>query len=165
VTTQHPTQVTSCCNLLAPVGHLSTNSRSARMYASPRATSVHCPALIAASFVINLILGHISRFSCAKEIENASSGEPFPWHWNCLQGCNRHVEKSEGMHRWTRWTFPALNIGFWFRISVQFIFWQIEYVRNRLCDFKSPCVRRELEVSGLTCILRLMKIQPVFYSY
>jgi hypothetical protein len=31
VTIQEPTQVTSCCNLLAPVRHLSFNSRSARM--------------------------------------------------------------------------------------------------------------------------------------
>jgi hypothetical protein len=31
VTVQQPTQVTSCCNLLAPVRRLSSNSRSARM--------------------------------------------------------------------------------------------------------------------------------------
>jgi hypothetical protein len=34
VTIQEPTQVTSCCNLLAPVRQLSFNSGSARMYFS-----------------------------------------------------------------------------------------------------------------------------------
>jgi hypothetical protein len=39
--------------------------------------------------------------------------EPFPWHRNSSPGCIRQ-EESERMHRWTRWTFPTLNITLFF---------------------------------------------------
>jgi hypothetical protein len=69
------------------------------------ATSVHCRKLPGISFLLYLpewVEEYISRFSCAKQIDNISSGEPFPWHRNSSPGCIKHEEKSECMHRWTR---------------------------------------------------------------
>jgi hypothetical protein len=136
VTIQEPTQITSCCNLLAPVRQLSSNSRSARMSFSQ----------VQRVFIVEHYLASRAYLTCQKEFSdtfpdspvpnNISSGEPFPWHGNSSPGCIKHEEKSECMHRWTRWTFPTLiTLLFVFLISVWFIFWQIEHVRNWLRDF------------------------------
>jgi hypothetical protein len=90
-------------------------------------TSVHCRTLLGISFLLNLpewVYGYISRFSSAKQIDNISSREPFLWQRNSLLGCIRHGEKSECMHRWTRWTFPIIHIKlffvFWFQCDLFF---------------------------------------------
>jgi hypothetical protein len=75
----------SCCNLLAPVYQLSSNSWSSRMSFFTSA-SVHCQTLPGISFLLNLpewVWGYISRFPCAKQISSVSSGEPFLWQKAC----------------------------------------------------------------------------------
>jgi hypothetical protein len=56
---------------------------------------------------------------------------------NSSPGCIKHEEKSEGMHRWTRWTFPALNITLFLfsDFSVIYFLTNRSYVRNGLHDF------------------------------
>jgi hypothetical protein len=54
VTVQGPTQVTSCCNLLAPVRQLCSNGASKRTSFFTSAKSVHCRTLPGISFSLNL---------------------------------------------------------------------------------------------------------------
>jgi hypothetical protein len=84
VTIHDPTQVTSCCNLLAPVRQLSSNSRSPRMSFSQ----------VEHVFIVEHYLASRSYLTCQNEfrdtfpdspvpnIDNISSREPFPWHRN-----------------------------------------------------------------------------------
>jgi hypothetical protein len=55
---------------------------------------------------------------------------------NSSPGCIRHEENSACMHRWTRWTFPTLDITFFFSdFNVIYFLTNIMCVRNRLRDF------------------------------
>jgi hypothetical protein len=53
LTIQEPTQVTSCCDPLAPIRQLSFNSRSARMSFFTSATSVHFRILAGNSLLLD----------------------------------------------------------------------------------------------------------------
>jgi hypothetical protein len=97
-------------------------------------------------------LGIHSRFSCAKQIDSVSSGEPFPWHRNSSPGRIRHEEKSECMHRWTRWTFQTLNIRFvlFFNFNVIYFLTNIICVRNGFRDFSITLYDSYTTVRALT---------------
>jgi hypothetical protein len=129
---QKPTQVTSCCNLLAPVRQLSSNSRGARMSFSQ----------VQRVFIVEHYLASRSYLTCQNEFRDTFPYSPVPNKSTAFRLVNRfrhcrnsslgwikYEEKSECMHRWTRWTFPTLDISFFFfLISVWFIFWQIQHV-------------------------------------
>jgi hypothetical protein len=93
--------------------------------------SVHCRTLPG-----------ISRFSCAKQIDSISSGEPFPSLQKLSPGCIKHEEKSEFTHYWMQWTLTTLNITLFFVFLFQcnLFFWQIEHVSGIGCmTFRLPC--------------------------
>jgi hypothetical protein len=109
VTVQQPTQVTSCCNPLRSVRHLSFNSRSARMPSFSQVQRVftveHCLA---------------SRFYSNCQNEFTDSGASI---------CIKNEERSECMNRWTRCTFQTLNITLLFSdFSV------IYFLTNKTCQ-------------------------------
>jgi hypothetical protein len=56
---------------------------------------------------------------------------------NSLPSCIRHEEKSECMHRWTRWTFPTLNMTLFFVFCFNVIYFLTNKTRvsNGLIDF------------------------------
>jgi hypothetical protein len=60
VTTQEPTQVTSCCNLLAPIRQLSANSRSERMSFSQ----------VQRVFIVEHCLASCSYLTCQNEFRD-----------------------------------------------------------------------------------------------
>jgi hypothetical protein len=68
VTIQKPTQVTSCCNLLAPVRQLSFNSRSARMSFSQ----------VQRVFIVERYLASRSYLTCQNEFRDTFSDSPVP---------------------------------------------------------------------------------------
>jgi hypothetical protein len=68
VTIQEPTQATSCWNLLAPVRHLSFNSRSARMSFS----QVH------RVFIVENYLASRSYLTCHNEFRDTFRDSPVP---------------------------------------------------------------------------------------
>jgi hypothetical protein len=121
------------------------------MYFFKSATNFHCRTLPGISFLLNLpewVYGYISRFSCAKQIDNISSGEPFPWHRNSSPRCTKREEKSECMYRWTRWTFPTLNITLFSDFNVIYFLTNITCVMNGLSDFSiTVLVARHLRAS------------------
>jgi hypothetical protein len=104
--------VTSCCNLLAPVRQLSFNSRSARMSFSQ----------VQRVFIAEHYLASRSYSFCQNEFRDTFSDSPVPNkstvshlvnRFQSLQKILHRVlwdeEKSECMHRRTRWKFPTLN--------------------------------------------------------
>jgi hypothetical protein len=138
VTIQEPTKVTSYCNLLAPVRQLSFNSRSARMsFSQVQRVFIVENYLAFRSYLPEWVYGYISRFSCAKNIDNISSRKQFPWHRNSSSGCIKHEAKSECMHHWTRWTFPTLDITLllFSYFNVIYFLTNITCVRNGLREF------------------------------
>jgi hypothetical protein len=68
VTIQDPTQVTSCCNLLAPVRQLSSNSRSARMSFSQ----------VERVFIVEHYLVSRSYLTCQNEFRDTFPDSPVP---------------------------------------------------------------------------------------
>jgi hypothetical protein len=68
VTIQEPTQVTSCCNLLAPVRQLSSNSQSARMSFSQ----------VQRVFIVEHYLASRSYLTCQNEFRDAFPDSPVP---------------------------------------------------------------------------------------
>jgi hypothetical protein len=96
-----------------PLRQLSSNSPTARMsFSQVQRVFIVEHYLASRSYLIcqNEFRDTFPEFSCAKQIDNISSGEPFPRHRNSSPGCIKHEEKNEWMHRWTRWTFPTRNI-------------------------------------------------------
>jgi hypothetical protein len=102
VTIQEPTQVTSCCNLLAPVRHLAFSSRSARMSFSQ----------VQRVFIVEHYLASRSYLNCQNEFRDTFPDSPEPnkstirhlvyrlRHCrNSSPGFIKHEEKSECMHR------------------------------------------------------------------
>jgi hypothetical protein len=102
MTIPEPTQVTSCCNLLAPVRQLSFNSRNARMSFS-QAQRV---------FIVEHYLASRSYVTCQNEFRDTFLDSPVPSKStvSCLvkrlrhcrnssPGCIKHEKKSECMHR------------------------------------------------------------------
>jgi hypothetical protein len=68
VTIQKPTQVMSCCNLLAPVCQLSSNSRSARMSFSQ----------VQRVFIVEHYLASCSYLTCQNEFRGTVPDSPVP---------------------------------------------------------------------------------------
>jgi hypothetical protein len=68
VTIQEPTQVTSCCNLLAQVRHLSSSSRSARMSFSQ----------VQRVFIVEHYLASRSYLTCQNEFRDTFPDSPVP---------------------------------------------------------------------------------------
>jgi hypothetical protein len=68
VTIQEPTQVTSCCNLLAPVHQLFSNSRSARMSFSQ----------VQRVFIVEHYLASRSYITCQNELMDTFPDSPVP---------------------------------------------------------------------------------------
>jgi hypothetical protein len=104
-------QATSCCNLLAPVHQLSSNSRSTRMSFS----QVQC------MFIVKHYLAFRFYLTCQNKFRDTFPDSPVQNKSRLMNhfrdsslGCTKHEEKSECMHRWTRWTFLTLNITFLF---------------------------------------------------
>jgi hypothetical protein len=137
---QEPTQVTSCCNLLAPVRQLSFNSQSSRIPFSQ----------VQRVFIVEHYLASRSYLTCQNEFRDTFPGSPEPnkstisrlvnrfrHSRNSSPCCIRHEEKSECMHRWTLWTFPTLNITLFLFSDFNVIYF-LTYrtcVRNGLRDF------------------------------
>jgi hypothetical protein len=95
VTIQEPTQVTSCSNLLAPVRHLSSNSRSARMSFS------HVQRV----FIVEHYLASLSYLTCQKECRDTlpdSKKRTAQILFRSTFGVKRRYR--------TWWTFPTLNV-------------------------------------------------------
>jgi hypothetical protein len=65
---QEPTQVTSCCNLLAPVRHLCFNSRSARMFFSQ----------VQRVFIVEHYQASRCYLTCQNEIRDTFLDSPVP---------------------------------------------------------------------------------------
>jgi hypothetical protein len=142
VTMQELTQVTSCCNQLAPVRQLSFNSRSARIYflQMQRISIVeHC-------------LASRSYLTCQNEFRDTFPDSRVPnkstvsrlanrlrHYRNSSPGCIRHEEKSECMHRWTRWTFPTLDIKLFFLFPCTLFFYKWNVSGMGFVTFRSPC--------------------------
>jgi hypothetical protein len=68
VTIQEPTQVISCCNLLAPIRNLSSNSRSARMSFSQ----------VQRVFIVEHYLASRSYLTCQNEFRDTFYDSPVP---------------------------------------------------------------------------------------
>jgi hypothetical protein len=163
VTIQESTHVTSCCYLLAPVRQLSSNSWSARMSFS-RVQRV---------FIVEHYLASRSYLTCQNlfrdtfpdsPVQNKSTVSRLANRFrdtgsvrNSLPGCIKHEENSGCMHRWTRWTFPTLNITlffvFWFQCNL--FFDNRTCVRNVCVTFRSPCMFVSLPESGHSHNLRI----------
>jgi hypothetical protein len=71
VTIREPTQVTSCCNLLAPVLQLPSNSRSARMPFSQ----------VQRVFIVKHCLASRSYSTCQNEFRDTFTNSPVPNKW------------------------------------------------------------------------------------
>jgi hypothetical protein len=125
VTIQLPTQVTSCCNLLAPVVFKQSKCKDVFFTST---TSVHCHTL-------PVIL--LFNLTCQNYFRDTFADSPVPnkstvtclmncFHHcrNSLLGCIKHEEKHEYMYRWMWWIFPTLNITlffvFWFQCNLFF---------------------------------------------
>jgi hypothetical protein len=140
VTIQESMQVTTCCNLLAPVRRLSFNSRSSRMSFSQ----------VQRVFIVELCLASRSYLTCQNEFRDTFSDSPVPNKstvsrlvnrfrdtGNSSPDCIKHEEKSECMHSWTQWTFLTLNITLFlfYDFNVIYFLANRKCVRNRLRDF------------------------------
>jgi hypothetical protein len=144
VTIQEPTQVTSCCNLLALVRQLSFNSRSASMSFSQ----------VQRMFVVEHYLASRSYLTYQNEFRDT-----FP---DLLYQTNRQYlvwwtvsvtqELFTGLHQtWGKeWIHASLNavdisntyltLFFYFLVS-KFFFWQKEHVSGIGCvTFRSLCI-------------------------
>jgi hypothetical protein len=139
VTIQNSMQVSSCCNLLAPVRQLSFNSRCARMSFSQ----------VQRVFIVEHYLASRSCSTHQNEFKDTFPDSPVPnirrieqnthraVHFkrhcrNSLPGCIKHEEKSGCMYRWKRWTFLTFHFFvFWFPCNL--FSWQIEHVSGVGC--------------------------------
>jgi hypothetical protein len=128
VTIQEPTQVTLCCNLLSPVGQLSSNSRSARMSFSQAQRVFIVEHLPGISFLLNF-----ARMSLGIKFPNLlcqTNQQYWAVHFkrhcrNSSPSCIKHEDWSECMQRWTLWTFPTRNIILFFIFYLLYFFWQM----------------------------------------
>jgi hypothetical protein len=132
VTIQEPTQVTSCCNLLTPFRQLSSNSRSARMYflqvrrvfIVEHYQAFRCYLTCQNEFRDTFPDSHVLNKSTVSRLVNR-----FRSLQNSSPTCIKHEEKSECMHRWTRWTFPTLDITLFLFSDFSVIY----FLTNRTC--------------------------------
>jgi hypothetical protein len=79
----------------------------------------HCLASLSSLTCQNECRDTFRDYPGAKQIDNIPSGEQFPWQRKSSPDCIKHEENSECMHRRTRWTFPTLNITFFFVLWFQ----------------------------------------------
>jgi hypothetical protein len=125
VTIQDPTQVTSC-RLVAPVRHLFSNNRSARMGLS------HMQRV----FLVENYQKFRSYLTCQNKFRVTLPDSSVPnkstvfrmvnsFHGgrNCSPAGTVHETRGKGsanacIHRWTPWTFPTLDITFFSDFSV-----------------------------------------------
>jgi hypothetical protein len=104
VTIQEPTQVTSCCNLLAPVRQLSLNSRSARMSFSQ----------VQRAFIVEDYLASRSYLTCQNEFRDTFPDSPVPNKSTISRLVNRFRSLQKffnGLHQtWEKeWMHASLN--------------------------------------------------------
>jgi hypothetical protein len=148
---KRPTEVMSCCNLLMPIVFKQSKCKDV-FFTS--AASVHCWTITGISFLLNFpewVQEYISWFSCEKQTDNISSGEPFLWHRISSPGCIKHEENSECMKRWTR-TFPKLNITLFFVFCFQC---NLFFDKQNMCQEQvARLFNRPVEYK---CYWRLMK--------
>jgi hypothetical protein len=103
-------------------------------------------------FIVEHYLVSRSYLTCQNEFRDTFPDSPVPkkstisrlvnrfLHCrNSSPGCIKHEEKSEYMHRWTRWTFATLIITlfflFWFQCNLFIFLTNRTYARNGLLDF------------------------------
>jgi hypothetical protein len=120
---QEPTQVTSCCNLLAPVSCLQTVEVQGCLFRK-------CNGCSLSNTTWHLVLTKLGRicFRVQFPILLCQTNQRYLVWWtvsvtqetcrNSSPGCIKHEEKSECMHRWTRWAFPTHDITLFFLISM-----------------------------------------------
>jgi hypothetical protein len=137
VTIQELTQVTSRCNLLAPVCQFSFNSRSARMHFSQ----------VQRVFIVEHYLASRSYLTCQNEFRDTFPDSPVLNKSTVSRLVNRFRDTGT-VHRvasnmrkrenvcWTRWTFPTLNITLFFS-GFNVIYWLTTCVKNGLREFSS----------------------------
>jgi hypothetical protein len=133
VTIQEPTQVTSCCNLLAPVRQLPSNSRSVRMSFLQ----------VRRMFIVEQCLASRSYLTCRNEFRDAFPDPPVPNKSTVSRLVNRFRDTGlfTGLHQtWGKeWMLKGMDISntyitffFWFQCN---FFLDKQHVRNRLRDF------------------------------
>jgi hypothetical protein len=139
VTIQEPTQVTSCCNLLAPVRQLSFNSRSARM-SFPQVQRV---------FIVEHYLTSRSYLTCHSEFRDTFPDSPVLNKSTISRLVNRFRDTgtlhrvasnmrkiANASKRWMWLTFPTRNITLFFsEVNVIYFLTNRTCVRNGLRDF------------------------------
>jgi hypothetical protein len=131
VTIYEPTHVTSYCNLLAPDLQLSSNRRSARMSFS----QVQACSLPNTTWrVVHTCQNEFTDTFHDPPMPNKSTMSHFRYSSSSSPVCIKHDERSECMHYWTRWTFPALNKIFSGFIVIYFFTYRT-YVGNGLREF------------------------------
>jgi hypothetical protein len=147
VTIQEPTQVTSCCNLLAPVRQLSFNSRSARMSQVQRV------------FIAEHYLASRSYLPCQNEFRDTFLDSPVSNKPTISRLVNRFRDTGT-LHRVAsnmrkrvnaciaeRWTFPTLKIT-------------LKNVSGMGCvTFRSSCICRSVQ------IMELLQFSPPFRHF
>jgi hypothetical protein len=160
VTIQAPTQVTSCCNLLAPIRQLSSKSRNARMSFSQEQRV----------FIVEHHLASRSYLTCQNEFRDAFPDSPVPNKSTISRLVNRFHDTGTlnrvasnmriRVNRWTRWTFSTLNMSLFVSdFDVIYFLTNRTCVRNGLRDFSTI-----LYMAGLllgqqeTCSYRYVKV-------
>jgi hypothetical protein len=147
VTIQEPTQVTSCCNLLAPVRQLSSNSRSGRMSFSQ----------VKRVFTVEHYLASRSYLTCQNEFRDTFPDSVVPSKSTISRLVNRFRDtgsvqdrnRSAASNTRKRVNACIGKRGRHFRNLVQHVlftdlnliyFLQIEHASGMSCvTFRSPC--------------------------
>jgi hypothetical protein len=147
---QEPSQVTSCCNLLAPVRQLFFNSWSAMMSFSQ----------VQRMFIVEHHLASRSYLTSQNEFRDTFPSSPVPNKFTVSRLVNRFRETENVIRHEERVNAcitkrdghfqHLIFIDFCFLISLWFIFWQIQHVSGIGCvTFRSPCIMIFLSWSGL----------------
>jgi hypothetical protein len=140
VSIQEPTQVASCCNMLAPVRQLSSNSRSDMCLFSQVQRVFNVEHYLASrSYLMRMSLGVNFPILLCQTNRQYLVWRTVSGHYiNCSLGWFKHKERSDCLHHWMRWTFPKLNITLFLYSDFNVIYFLTNKtcVKNGLRDFR-----------------------------
>jgi hypothetical protein len=143
VTIQEPTQVTSCCNLLAPVRQLSSKSRSARMSFSQ----------VQPVFIVEHYLASRSHLTCQNEFRDTFPGSPVPNKSTISRLVNRFRETGSVQDR-NRSDRPSVLSD----DSLDDIRWT--FLRSPRKSLRKLSLQSELSYGSVLKATKILKLHP-----
>jgi hypothetical protein len=132
-----------CDYTRAHAGHVMLQPARASPSVVSKQSKCKCFSQVQRVFIVKHYLASLSYLTCQNDFRDIFPDSPVPNKSSMSRlvnrfhapVCIRHGEKCECMHRWTRWTFPTLNITLFSDFIVIYSMKNRTCVRNGLRDF------------------------------